>query len=332
MPDLTYRQQKIQEKRKQTPFRDFVMEIVSWRPLTFYKNQGFTSKYPLSERVQHLVSHKVFLEGDNIVQGESPTDPDFFVALQTLLQKTPLSPTIISSESENAIYSDQTLISANIYLSSVIVDSKNILYSLGVKIGSENVVSSCAILQSENIYASTSVSESYEVFYSHTIHNSSHIWRCNNLIGCHFCYKCHDLENKSYCINNQQFSKEQYINTIDTLLSLDRYQEEIHQHKSQNINCNEVIGAGCINCNELTDAYICKNISFGRNLFLADDKDVVEHVYDCFGVGGSSFASANHLYGIMGGGSAEHIYCSANVPFSNYTFYSYALENCSFCL
>ena len=36
---LKQRQLKIQEKRKKTEWRDFLMEIASWRPLTFHKNQ-----------------------------------------------------------------------------------------------------------------------------------------------------------------------------------------------------------------------------------------------------------------------------------------------------
>jgi hypothetical protein len=225
---------------------------------------------------------------------------DFFTTLQTLLQKVALAPTSIFSGSENAIFSDQTVLSANVYLSNVTISAKNVLYSLGVKIESENVVSSCIVRQSENVYESSNINESYEVFYSDTIHNSSHIRRCSNLIGCHFCYKCHNLENKSYCINNQQLSKEQYITTLNTILLIDKYEEKNHQHKSININCKEVIGTGCINCNELTNAYVCKNISFGQNLFLADDKDLAEHIYDCVCIGGNSIASANHFYGVMG--------------------------------
>ena len=38
MSNLAYRQQKIQEKRKQTPWRDFVMEIASWYPIVFGKS------------------------------------------------------------------------------------------------------------------------------------------------------------------------------------------------------------------------------------------------------------------------------------------------------
>jgi hypothetical protein len=243
MPSLSYRQQKIQEKRKQTSFRDFVMEIASWRSLTFYKNKEFTSKYPPNDRVQNLVSHKIFVEGDNVRQDELPIDSGFFSALQSLLQKTAISPTIVFSGSENSIFSDQTVNSANVYLSNITISSKNVLYSLGTKLESENIISSCVVRQSENVYESMNVSESFGVFYSNTIHNSSNVRRCNNLIGCHFCYKCHDLENQSYCINNQQFTKEQYTEMVKSLLSVDRHEKQLHLYKGQNINCQEIIGA-----------------------------------------------------------------------------------------
>jgi len=50
MPDLSYRQKKIQEKRKQTPRREFLKEIASWFQLSFYKNNGIISRYPETDR------------------------------------------------------------------------------------------------------------------------------------------------------------------------------------------------------------------------------------------------------------------------------------------
>lgn len=56
MPDLAYRQQKIQEKRKQTPFREFLLTIGSRQPMNFYKNQGYISRYPDTERTGRLIA------------------------------------------------------------------------------------------------------------------------------------------------------------------------------------------------------------------------------------------------------------------------------------
>lgn len=45
MSNLQHRQQKIQAKRKQTPWREFVMEICSWFPFALYKNNNITTPY-----------------------------------------------------------------------------------------------------------------------------------------------------------------------------------------------------------------------------------------------------------------------------------------------
>jgi len=46
MSNLQHRQSIIQEKRKKTPWRDFVMEICSFRNLMFYRVDEGISKYP----------------------------------------------------------------------------------------------------------------------------------------------------------------------------------------------------------------------------------------------------------------------------------------------
>jgi len=60
MSDLQKRQKKIQIKRMHTPRRDFVKEIVSWRPITFYRNGDFISRFPETERIGTIISHKEF--------------------------------------------------------------------------------------------------------------------------------------------------------------------------------------------------------------------------------------------------------------------------------
>ena len=60
MSNLAHRQQKIQEKRKQTPWRAFVMEICSWFPVNFYKNSGYISRYPETNRSPMIISHTEF--------------------------------------------------------------------------------------------------------------------------------------------------------------------------------------------------------------------------------------------------------------------------------
>jgi hypothetical protein len=62
MLDLASRQQKIQEKRKQTPFRNFVMEIASWFPVVFRRNGTFVSRYPNTPRCDALSTYNDFFD------------------------------------------------------------------------------------------------------------------------------------------------------------------------------------------------------------------------------------------------------------------------------
>jgi len=51
MSNLSYRQEKIQVKRKATPWRDFVMEIASRMPVIFYKIDNNVSRFPDTSRL-----------------------------------------------------------------------------------------------------------------------------------------------------------------------------------------------------------------------------------------------------------------------------------------
>jgi len=65
MVDIKKRELKMQEKRKLTPWRDFVKEIASRYPFVLYKNQGLISKYPPTERVKHIMNFNLFEEQRN---------------------------------------------------------------------------------------------------------------------------------------------------------------------------------------------------------------------------------------------------------------------------
>jgi hypothetical protein len=65
MLSLASRQEKIQEKRKQTSFRNFVMEICSWRNFMFYKSEVGIGKYPQTqERKMNVLSFSEYGKKD----------------------------------------------------------------------------------------------------------------------------------------------------------------------------------------------------------------------------------------------------------------------------
>ena len=50
MQDLKQREDKIKERRKQTPWLTYIKEIASRYSLTFYKNNGLISRFPITGR------------------------------------------------------------------------------------------------------------------------------------------------------------------------------------------------------------------------------------------------------------------------------------------
>ena len=60
MQDIKQRELKMQEKRKHTSRKDFVMGICSWFPMIFYKNNGIISRYPETKRITEILKSKDF--------------------------------------------------------------------------------------------------------------------------------------------------------------------------------------------------------------------------------------------------------------------------------
>ena len=103
---LQYFQDKIKEKRKQTPFREFVMEIVSWISFNFYKNQGLISRYPVSDRVKYIVP--VGTSEKNSFPKEIDERP-FFEQFTELFREIEHEAVYHQTKSENCEYADSLL-------------------------------------------------------------------------------------------------------------------------------------------------------------------------------------------------------------------------------
>jgi hypothetical protein len=91
MSNLELRQSKLQERRKQTPWRDFVREIASRYQLTLYKNKGLVSRYPDTARVNQLLSSTDFYESmENQTSSISNPTTSVFANFGQLMQMTAL--------------------------------------------------------------------------------------------------------------------------------------------------------------------------------------------------------------------------------------------------
>lgn len=88
------------------------------------------------------------------------------------------------------------------------------------------------------------------MFYSSNIHASANVWFSNNLHGCQECLLCDGLDNKSYCIENVQYSKEEYMQKKMAVLSeramYHTYHQRVLDHLLENKASHNVTGGGIV--------------------------------------------------------------------------------------
>ena len=333
MSNLPYWQEKIQEKRKQTPWRNFLMEICSRQAMNIYKNKGAISRYPETWREPPLVSPREF--GKNIETREIGIK--FLHEFTDLYKHQEQMRLMQWFDNENCDYAE-VYGAKNCYLSfSVGLGAENMLYSFIAANNIKNTLNSLSVMNgSENVYSSRIIISSYNIFYASNIHNSHNIWFSSNLIGCSECLYCSWLTNQSYMIHNKQYSKDDYIREKEYILQdkelFDKSYTHITEQKIENILSENVIWWWLNLCSNINNGYSGFKITDGQNFFIAWGwESNFLYCYDCLDVG---FQWLNHdYYGVHYCGEwSNNIYCCSSISSCSHVFYSYFLENCSFCL
>lgn len=340
MSNISHRNSIIQQRRKHTPLREYLRDILSFRSMTFYKTNAGISKYPQHpSRKLHLITPKEYK--NNYPNGIS--DEQDYVSHQPFLDQftrffysVPHSSTLhYSDNNENCDRWDiMRNWAKNIYLTIVAWDdAENVLYSLKAETKVRNIINSVNITTwSETIYRSKSVRQSFAIFYSKFIYNSSDIWFSSNLIGCSHCILCSNLENQSYCINNNQHSREEYLLKKAEIFShksdFDNYFAQLPNSWWIKIsdNCE---GQTIFHCHNVQWGYDVSHLTNWNNVFYSDGGNDSSNFYDCYDCGSDT---SHHIYAVHGQAFGDHVYCSAYILTSSYMYYSYNCENCSFCL
>ncbi len=333
MSKIHYYEKIIQEKRKKTPFREFLMEIASWLVLNMYKNKGQISKYPDTARSPHI-DNKDFLNNEKYAL-DYDNKSDFFTNYHTLLKTVSLQNISGSWSNENADFCDAAFGVKNGYLSFVAgAWVENIAYSAFCYIELTNIYNSLFVNStSSNIYFSAWVTNSHNIFYSKYITQSSNIWFSTNLIGCQECIICNELQNQSYCFQNKQYTKEEYFIKKNELLQDKLKFDEIYKSISENrpISYLSENAAWTFNIKDLNveNAYWTNHLSEGRNVAFSWWGNGCTHFYDSVDVG----IDSHDFYGVCGAGeNTDNIYCSIYMDRSSHIFYSWFMGDCSFCL
>jgi len=331
---LKQRQLKIQEKRKKTEWRDFLMEIASWQPVMLYKNQWFTSRYPETTRTQKITSIWDFSWKRENMPFCDIWSSSLLTQYQELSHKIPNANVLHDYINENADFSDICYGAKNSYLSfSVWNDAENVMYSNTVNTNVNNILDSFQVYNnSDNVASSVYITESSNVYFSQNIHASHWIRFSKDCIGSSNLILCSWLTNKSYCIENIEYSPDEFMKKKKEILE-QKKQYFIRQKKAKsqyvNIQSTDSEGIWLVNCSNIYNGYFANACSNGHNVCIVDGTNHSDRLYDCFSI----WLNCYDCYGfILWWTNCEHIYCSTNIGTCTSIYYSNYLNNCSFCL
>ncbi len=227
----------------------------------------------------------------------------FFEQYFEMVRSIP-KPNVTIVNCTNVEYANHVFNSKNCYLCFICFDSENVLYSFRSR-ASRDCLSIMNSRSCELCYQCIHCSECYDVqfaeFSSHC-NASRFLSNCND---CMDCYQCANLKSKQYCIQNTQYTKEDYaakMNEID-LSSYAQFQKEYEQWQTflatqpiqaeRNIACEDSTGTFLTNCRS---CYFCSNLSNGENCVNSFGNNSVELC---------DSAGENSQYGLMNVGFIE---------------------------
>lgn len=329
----------LQECAKDLSRRDFIMQVCSWQPFNFYKTQEGVSKYPETElRPISLVSVKEYTKDYPwwIEYNKEVSSEPFFHQLKAFFQNTPHATLqthgwwIENSDWSDAIYDW----AKNVYLSvSTWDDAENVLYSFKIESWVRNIISSINVTRNcESIFDSKTVRNSQFIFYSQYIYDSSQIRFSSNLIGCSYCFGCNNLQNQSYCINNIQLSKEEYSIHSKKLLSrkelYEEYKDRFLEPWGKKLSV-ESTWDGLYHCSNVHQWFEVSHMKDCTKLLYTDGWSNSSECHSCLDV---AVDNSHNLYGVCSNAFGEHIYHSIYLTNCQSIYYSYFMQQCSYCL
>ncbi len=132
----------------------------------------------------------------------------FFEQFDLLYKEIP-HPAVINEMAENSEYCHHCAFMKNCYLVFASANCEDCYYSYRA-IESKHVYDAYFVNKSDTIFQSVDIDNSHSLFYSQNCKNCSYgryLYNCDN---CHNCLACVNLCNASYCIQNKQYTKEEY--------------------------------------------------------------------------------------------------------------------------
>jgi hypothetical protein len=225
----------------------------------------------------------------------------FASQFEKLWKETP-NAALYNINTVNSEYANHCVGEKNCYMIFGCYENEDCMYGRGMGV-SKNCIDLLRGMNMQSCYECVDCKNSYQLLWSQKCNDCSDSYFLFNCGSCHHCVGCINLINTSYCIENIQYTKEEYQEKLTQLnfqshTVLQAYQQKIRQLRSSAIHkfadiisCEDVTGDGLEGvssshyCFDLSnDAKDCKFCTHGG----FDLKDS----YDSYGVG----ARASLLY------------------------------------
>jgi phage pi2 protein 07 len=207
----------------------------------------------------------------------------FLEQMQILQERVP-HPHHNGAKNTKCDWCDDVWNSKNCYLSRSLDDCEDLLYCYRV-ISVKNSIDMSVCFNSEKCYDCSDCYHSFKLFYSKHSRDcidSYFLYDCRN---CQNCFMCFNLRNKNYCIENVQYTKEEYEDKLK-LFNLGSYKsvqsfkkqfkdliqkEAVHRqnfnYKIYNSDGDYLLDCkNCHNCNTISDSEDCYNLVRGFKL------------------------------------------------------------------
>jgi len=181
-------------------------------------------------------------------------------------------------------------------------------------------------------YYSCNIFDCNKVFYSQNSTFCKNSYLLQNCDNCNFCFWCENLSQKSYCINNIQYSKEEYFDKLEVLLENTDFEEEYYKSKQDSVKYmfwywNETVSWNYIfNSSNAVSCYHVKNLTDWKYCsYLSSSSKISQDCYDY-----DYFGGAQRVYESITtwGNSDSMLFCSNSWEWGVNNFYSIMCYNC----
>lgn len=218
-----------------------------------------------------VVYDKDIINNDNfdalLFWQELEIEKSFFDQFKSLLQITPLPNLTNTFESENSEYQIYSWKMKNCYMLFACWTCEYSMYS-SRQIRTNYVLDCLDWTDLERCYQLINSENCYSCYYLINWNGCKNCYFSYDLENCNDCILCYNLSWKKYCINNKQYSKEEYLRKIGNIKKenislwwkfIDEMMRKSINKNLMMINCENSIWDNLKNCNNCVNCFHFEN-------------------------------------------------------------------------